>query len=65
MLDEPNICRESYQVAQVVILARSKSEALTLLDADGRWDLAALQRLPPEVVPLATPRILTWQIDPF
>ena len=64
-IDEPEICRESYHAAQVVVLARSEQEALQLLAEDGKWDATEIGRMTPTVVPLDKAQVVTWQIDPY
>ncbi len=58
LLDEPQILHSSYTQAQVAVLAASKEEALQLLERDGQWSRAELERIEPQVLSLDKERIL-------
>ena len=63
MLDEPQIHKENYLQAEVVVLAASRAEALTLLDRQGDWNIDELQRIEPEIIPLDEARVLASHLD--
>jgi hypothetical protein len=59
MFDEPQICKHNYMQAEVVILARSREEALQLLEGDDSWNIEELKRLEPKVIPLDRPTLVS------
>ena len=63
MLDEPQIHKENYLQAEVVVVAASRTEALTLLDRQGGWNIDELQRIEPEIIPLDEARVLASHLD--
>ncbi len=62
MLDEPHIARENYTAAEVAVLAESLSEAYTVLEADGTWDVEEMKRISPTVVSLDRPKIVSRSV---
>ncbi len=62
MFDEPHVYRDNYLKAEVIILVRSKEEALELLKDDNRWDIEELKRIEPKVVEIDEPVIIEEQI---
>ncbi len=62
MLDEPHIHKENYLQADVTVLAKSKAEALVLLECNGNWNVEELQRIEPEVLTLDQPCIVTSHV---
>ena len=63
MLDEPQIHKENYLQAEVVVLAASRTEALALLDRQGGWNIDELQRIEPEIISLDEARVLANHLD--
>ncbi|MGZ6210539.1 MAG: hypothetical protein ACXWL9_10370, partial [Syntrophales bacterium] len=47
MFDEPQIYRDNYMQAEVLVLANSQEEALGLLREDDKWDTEELKRIQP------------------
>ncbi|NLZ16847.1 MAG: hypothetical protein GX087_03830 [Desulfobulbaceae bacterium] len=62
MLDEPHIHRGGYMEAEVVVLAESREDALTLLAQDGSWHVEELERIEPQVLTLDNTKIISKHV---
>ena len=63
MFDEPHICKSNYMQAEVVVLARTREEALQLLEGDETWNMEELKRIEPRVLPLDKPTVVSKLIS--
>lgn len=59
MFDEPHVYRDNYLQAEIVVLAESKEKALELIEIDGPWNIAELQRIEPRVLDLEQPAVIS------
>lgn len=59
MFDEPHVYRDNYLQAEIAVLAGSKEEALALIEQDGPWNIAELNRIEPRIVELDSPAVIS------
>ena len=58
-LGEPNIYRNGYMYAEIVVLAENLEGAYEELKKETNWDLEEIKRLTPIIVELDQPKIVT------
>lgn len=59
MFDEPHVYRDNYLQAEIAVLAESREKALELIENDGPWNIAELQRIEPKVLDLEQPTVIS------
>jgi hypothetical protein len=59
MFTEPHIYEDNYMQAEVVVLANTKDEALTLLQNEDKWNIDELKRIEPKIISLDEPCIVS------
>ena len=59
MLSEPNIYRDGYMYAEIVVLANTVEEAYEIIAAEKNWDAEEIRRLTPVVFDTDKPQVIT------
>ena len=52
MFDEPNVYQDNYLQAEIMVLANTEAEALSLIAGEEKWNVDELKRLQPRILPL-------------
>lgn len=63
MLDEEPVHEDGYSQAEAIVLAASSEEALALLAQQGKWNIEALARIDPLILPLDQPRVIASHLE--
>lgn len=58
-LAEPNIYRDGYMQAEIVVLAKDIEEAYEEIRKEKNWDLEEIKRLTPIIIELDQPKVIT------
>ena len=58
MLGEPNIYRDGYMYAEILVLAEDLEQAYQQLAGEKNWDLEEIKRLTPVVFELDQPKVI-------
>ncbi len=58
-LGEPNIYRNGYMYAEIVVLAKNIEGAYEELKKETNWDLEEIKRLTPIIIELDQPKVVT------
>ncbi len=52
MFDEPHVYQDNYLQAEIMVLANTEAEALSLIAGEEKWNVDELKRLQPRILPL-------------
>jgi len=52
MFDEPHVYQDNYLQAEIMVLANTEAEALSLIAGEEKWNVDELKRLRPRILPL-------------
>ncbi len=52
MFDEPHVYQDNYLQAEIMVLANTEAEALSLIAGEEKWNVGELKRLQPRILPL-------------
>ncbi len=63
MFDEPHVYRDNYLQAEIAVLAQSREEALAMIEKDGPWNVAELNRIEPRIIELDTPAVISRYVN--
>jgi len=59
MFDEPHVYRDNYLQAEIAVLAESEEQAFDMIQKDGPWNIAELQRIEPIVLDVKHPAVIS------
>lgn len=62
MFNEPHICNDNYMEAEVIVLAKSRDDALAMLEDDKKWNVEELKRIEPVEIAIDQPRVISKMI---
>jgi len=52
MFDEPHVYQDNYLQAEIMVLANTEAEALSLIAGEEKWNVDELKHLQPRILPL-------------
>lgn len=58
-LAEPNVFKDGYMHAEIIVLANNLEEAYAQLMKEDSWDLEEIKRLTPIIIELDQPKVIT------
>ncbi len=58
MFDEPHVYQDNYLQAEIMVLANTEAEALSLIAGEEKWNVDELKRLQPRILPLQEAAII-------
>jgi len=58
-LGEPNVYRNGYMYAEIIVLANNIEEAYLQIEKENNWDLEEIKRLTPVIIELDQPKVVT------
>ena len=62
MFTEPHIFNDNYMEAEVIVLAKTRDDALAMLENDDKWNVEELKRIEPIEIAIDQPRVVSKRV---